>query len=157
MAKILLVSYFRDSWDTQQRVWFNLKRFLPYEKDIILVYNPSLVQFEEVFTLWKRHNIKIRYSQNSQITVWNRNFFPASYSKRSFFWLLVYVGYSIPTWSNLKKFLSLLHTDFAPIWINFWAYEADLIRKPLLAKFSYFCVCKPNFVFPASCSKSSSF
>ena len=49
MAKIRFALYFRDSWDTQQRVWFNLKRLLAYEKDIILVYNPSLVQFEEVF------------------------------------------------------------------------------------------------------------
>ena len=55
IAKILFVLHYRYTWDTPYRVWFDLDNSL---------------------TRRKRPIFKIRYLQNSQISVWKTNFFP---------------------------------------------------------------------------------
>ena len=55
IAKILFVLHFRHTWDTPYQVCFNCIKFL---------------------TMRKRPIFKIRYSRNSQISVWKTNFFP---------------------------------------------------------------------------------
>ena len=55
IPKILSVLHYRYPWDTPCRVWSDLDNSL---------------------TQWNRPIFKIRYSRNSQISVWNTNFFP---------------------------------------------------------------------------------
>ena len=55
IAKNLFVLDSSYTWDTPYRVWFDL---------------------DDSLTRWKRPTFKIRYLRNSQISVWNTNFFP---------------------------------------------------------------------------------
>ena len=87
IPKILSVLYSSYTGDTPYRVWFNLDKSL---------------------TRWKRPIFKIRYSRNSQISVWKPNFFPTQAIPKIL--SVLYSSYTGDTpyrvWFNLDKSLT---------------------------------------------------
>ena len=67
-------------------------------------------------TRWKRPIFKIRYSRNSQISVWKPNIFPRQAIPKCFLF------YGLGTHG-------ILHTQFGLIWTTPWPDEKDLFLK----------------------------
>ena len=97
IPKKLFVIHFRYAWDTPYRIWFNL--------------NNS-------FTRWKRPIFKIRYSRNSQISVWKTNFFPRQAIPKIIFVLHSRYAWDTPygIWFDLNN--SLTQKILANLWLN---------------------------------------
>ena len=71
---------------------------------------PSLVQFEQILDPTKKTYFKIRYLRNSQISVWNTNFFPRQAIAK------ILLFYNLDTHGTLD-------TEFGLIWTTPWPYE----------------------------------
>ena len=76
----------------------------------MVYYVPSLVYFDKFLTRWKGPIFKIRYSQNSQISVWKHNLFPRQAKPKVL--SVLYFNYTANTpyrvWFNLDKSLARL-------------------------------------------------
>ena len=95
IPKILFVLHSTYPGNTAYRVWLDLDNSL---------------------TRWNRPIFKIRYSRNSQISVWNTNFFLCKLYQKFFLF------YTLHT-------LGILHTEFGSIWTTPWPDEIDLFSK----------------------------
>ena len=87
IPKILFVLHSRYHWDTPCRVWSDLDNSL---------------------TQWNRPIFKIRYLRNSQISVWNTNFFPSQAIPKILFVLHSRYHWDTPcrVWSDLDNSLT---------------------------------------------------
>ena len=102
IPKILFVLHSWYHWDTPCRVWSDLDNSL---------------------TQWNRPIFKIRYLRNSQISVWNTNFFPRQAIPKILFVLHSHT-------------LGILHTKFGSLWTTLWPNQKDLFLKLVIQNFT---------------------